>query len=154
MFELHPRIMQLAESGLPSRVPAGQKMDSLSSKLFQQDQGAWQQDARGGTQLNLQGFQSLGEIKVKVAQSCLTLCNPMNYTVHEILQARILEWVAVLFSRGSSQPWDRTQDSGIAGRFFIIWTTREAHWEGYLGLIFVPLMAGSPSTHLLIGKHH
>ena len=43
-------------------------------------------------------------MKVKVAQSCPTLCDPMDYTVHEILQARILEWVAVPFSRGSSQP--------------------------------------------------
>ena len=44
------------------------------------------------------------KVKVKVTQSCLTLCNPMYYTVHGILQARILEWVAVPFSRGSSQP--------------------------------------------------
>ena len=44
--------------------------------------------------------------KVKVAQSCLTLCEPMGYTVHGILQARILEWVAFPFSRGSSQPRD------------------------------------------------
>ena len=39
-------------------------------------------------------------MKVKVAQLCLTLCNTMEYTVHEILQARILEWVAFPFSRG------------------------------------------------------
>ena len=45
-------------------------------------------------------------MKVKVAQSCPTLCNPMDDTVHEILQARILEWVAVPFSSGSSQPSD------------------------------------------------
>ena len=44
-----------------------------------------------------------GKVKVKVAQSCLTLCNPMDYRVHGILQARILEWVAVPFSRGSYQ---------------------------------------------------
>ena len=43
---------------------------------------------------------------VKVVQSCLTLCNPMDYTVHGILQARILEWVAFPFFRGSSQPRD------------------------------------------------
>ena len=43
---------------------------------------------------------------VEVAQSCLTLCDPMDCTVCEILQARILEWVAVPFSRGSSQPRD------------------------------------------------
>ena len=42
--------------------------------------------------------------KVKVTQSCPTLCNPMDYTVRGILQARILEWVAFPFSRGSSQP--------------------------------------------------
>ena len=46
---------------------------------------------------------SLKGVKVKVAQSCPTLCDPMDYTVRGILQARILEWVAFLFSRGSSQ---------------------------------------------------
>ena len=55
--------------------------------------------------------------EVKVTQSCLTLCNTMNYTIHIILQARILEWVAVLFSRGSSQLRDQTQVSRIAGGF-------------------------------------
>ena len=53
-----------------------------------------------------------------VSQLCLTLCDPMNYTVHGILQARILEWVAFPFSRGSSQPRDRIQVSLNAGRFF------------------------------------
>ena len=43
---------------------------------------------------------------VKVTQSYLTLCDPMDYIVHEILQVRILEWVAFPFSRGSSQPRD------------------------------------------------
>ena len=60
-------------------------------------------------------------MKVKVSQLCPILCNPMNYTVHGILQARILEWVAFPFSRGSSQPRDRTQVSRTAGR-----ATREA----------------------------
>ena len=46
------------------------------------------------------------EVKVKVAQSCLTFCDPMDYTVHGVLQARILEWVAFPFSRGSLQPMD------------------------------------------------
>ena len=59
-----------------------------------------------------------GGVKMKVAQLCLTLCDPMDYTVHGILQARILEWVAFPFSRGSSQPRDQTQVSCIAGRFF------------------------------------
>ena len=56
--------------------------------------------------------------EVKVTQLCLTLCDPMDYTVHEILQARILEWVALPFSRGSSQPRDRTQVSHISGGLF------------------------------------
>ena len=55
---------------------------------------------------------------VKVAQSCLTLCDPMDYTVHGILQSRIVEWVAFPFSRGSSQPRDRTQVSHSVGGFF------------------------------------
>ena len=55
-----------------------------------------------------------------------TVCDPMNYTVHGILWARILEWLAFPFSRGSSQPRDRTQVSCIAGRFFTSWATREA----------------------------
>ena len=51
---------------------------------------------------------------MKVAQSCLTLSDPIDYTVHGILQARILELVAFSFSRGSSQPRDQTQVSCIA----------------------------------------
>ena len=50
----------------------------------------------------------------------------MDYSVHGILQARILEWVAFSFSRGSSQPRDRTQVSRIAGGFLTSWATREA----------------------------
>ena len=45
---------------------------------------------------------------MKVAQLCMTLCDFMDYTVHVILQARILEWVVFPFCWGSSQPWDRT----------------------------------------------
>ena len=51
------------------------------------------------------------DLKVKVAQLCPTLCSPMDYTVHGILQARILAWVAPSFSRGSSQPRYPTQVS-------------------------------------------
>ena len=57
-------------------------------------------------------------MKVKVTQSCLTLCNQMDSTVQEILQARILDWAAFPFSKGSSQPGDRTQVSCTAGGFF------------------------------------
>ena len=63
-------------------------------------------------------------------QSCLTFCDPMDYSppgfsVHGILQARILQWVAIPFSKGSSWPRDQTQVSGIAGRFFTICATRD-----------------------------
>jgi len=68
----------------------------------------------------LLGLESAGKflrtgVKVKVAQSCPTLCNPMDCIVHGIPQVRILEWVAFPFSRGSSQPRDRTQVSHTAG---------------------------------------
>ena len=72
--------------------------------------------------------------KVKVAQSCPTLCNPMDYyTVHGTLQARILEWVDFPFSRGSSQSRDQTQVSRIAGGFFTSWATRDTqeYWSGW-----------------------
>ena len=48
----------------------------------------------------------LSKVKIEVAQLCLTICDPMGYAVHGILQARILEWVAFPFSRVSSQPRD------------------------------------------------
>ena len=65
-----------------------------------------------------------------VTQSCPTLCDPVDCSppgssVHGILQARVLQWVAISFSRGSSQPRDQTQVSDIAGRVFIIWAARE-----------------------------
>ena len=67
----------------------------------------------------------LKRVKVLVAQLCLTLCDTMDCSppgssVHGILQARILEWVAIPFSRGSSWLKDWTWISHIAGRFFII----------------------------------
>ena len=65
--------------------------------------------------------------EVKVAQLCPIRSDPMDYTVHGILQARVLEWVAFPFSRGSSQPRDQTQVSHIAGGFFTSWATRKAH---------------------------
>ena len=73
--------------------------------------------------------------------SCLGMSNsatprwgPPGSSVHGILQATILEWVAMPFSRGSSQPRERTQVSHIAGEFFTIWITREAqeYWSGWV----------------------
>ena len=66
-----------------------------------------------------------GKPKQRTEKSHPTLCDPMDYMVHEILQARILEWVTFPFFRGSSQPRDRTQVTHIVGRFFTSWTTRE-----------------------------
>ena len=72
-----------------------------------------------------------------VAQLCLTLCDPVDSSPQAplsmgILQARILEWVAMPSSRGSSQPSDQTQVSHTAGGFFIVWAPREAqeYWSG------------------------
>ena len=67
----------------------------------------------------------------EVAQSCLTLYNPVDCSLpgsslHGILQAEILEWIAISFSRGSSQPREQTWVSCIAGRHFNLWITREA----------------------------
>ena len=87
----------------------------------------WQLPMSGQTRLLLPFFfVSHMKVKVKVAQWCLTLCNPMDCTVHGILQARILEWVAFPFSKGSSQPRDQTQVSHITVWFFTSWATREA----------------------------
>ena len=67
----------------------------------------------------------------EVAQSCVTLCSPMDCSppgssIHGVFQARVLQYVAISFSRGSSPPRDGTQVSRIAGRCFTFWATREA----------------------------
>ena len=77
---------------------------------------------------------------VLVAQSCLTLYDPMDCSrpcscIHGILQARRVEWVVIPFSRGSSHSKDQTWVSCIAGGFFIIWATREA-WEKDYFMVF------------------
>ena len=77
------------------------------------------------------GTQKWSEVKwSEVAQSCLTLCDSMDCSpsgsfVHGIFQAIVLEWIALSFSRGSSQPRDWTQVSRIVDRRFTIWATRE-----------------------------
>ena len=80
---------------------------------------------------NIPASSKNANVVVLVAQSCPTLCDPMNCSppgssVHEPFQARILEWVAISFSRGSSQPRDQTRISCTAGRFFSDWAIREA----------------------------
>ena len=69
--------------------------------------------------------------KMRTIGECPTLCDPVDcsppgFSIHGILQARILEWVTISFSRRSSWPRDRTQVSHIAGRCFNLWATGEA----------------------------
>ena len=78
----------------------------------------------------------------EAAQSCMTFCEPMDCnlpgsSVHGILQARVLEWVATSFSRGSSQPRDQTRVSCIAGRCFTVWAIREAYLNQLIQQIFI-----------------
>ena len=80
-------------------------------------------------------------ILLLVTQLCLTFWDPMNCSqpgssVHGILQGRILEWASMPSSWGSSWPKDQTRVSSIAGGFFTIWATREAHnyISGYYSL--------------------
>ena len=77
-----------------------------------------------------------------VSQLSPTLCNPKDCSppgspVHGDSQARILQWISVPSSRGSSQPRDQTQASHIAGRFFTIWVIWEAqeYWVGSISLL-------------------
>ena len=91
--------------------------------------------------ININYYNERVWVCVLVAQSCPTLCNSMNCSPpdsfdHRILQPRILEWVAIPFSRGSSQSSDRTRVSCMAGRFFTIWATREAHNERIFALLY------------------
>ena len=71
------------------------------------------------------------KVESEVTQLCLTLCDPVDcslpgFSIHGIFQARVLEWVAIFFSRGSSWPRNQTQVSCIASRRFTLWATRVA----------------------------
>ena len=112
---------------------------------------------------------SLSAVRVsrltKVAQLCPTLCDSMDYTLHEILQARILEWVAFPFSRGSSQPrsptWqaaslpdepqEKPKNTGVGSLSFFQWIfpTQESNW-GLLHckqILYQLSYQGSPNTY-------
>ena len=103
-----------------------------------------------------------------VYESCSamwTLCDPMDYSlpgssVHGILQVRILKWVAVPFSRRSSQPKVQTPVSQVAGRFLSVWATREARFIVDTKLICAPSSLSHFSWHrrilndILWGKHN
>ena len=95
-----------------------------------------------------------GPLESEVAQLCPTLCDPMDCSppgssVHGILQARILEWVTISFCRGSSRPRDRTRVSGIGGRRFNLWATREAP-----GNQRAPLCSSTPLTLRVCWQRH
>ena len=88
---------------------------------------------------------------VLVTQSCPVLCDPVDCSLlgssdHGILQARILEWIAISFSRGSPQPRDQIHTSCIEGSFFTIWATRKALRMRYLQKIISRLCSLTSSN--------
>ena len=116
MLCLHIQILKLTDNPIPS--------SHTSLILFRPSLD------QSPKQVFLQSTESESEV-----QSCPTLCDPMECSppgssLHGILQARVLEWVAISFSRGSSRPKDRTQVSRIPGRHFNLWATREAQLLG------------------------
>ena len=118
------------------------KLSLLTDHMLSATEMQWQRNTcywKSGERLLLEmqplrGWGGYGGGEVKVTQSCPTLW-PHVIIVHGIVQARILEWVAVPFSRGSPQPRDWTQVSHIAGGFFTSWATREA--LGGEGILFI-----------------
>ena len=94
-------------------------------------------------------------VRARSLQWCLTLCNPMDCSppgssVHGILQTRILEWVAMPFSRGSSRPRDQTHVSYvscIADSFFTVWAIREALHNTYTYIHTVALVVKNPPVN-------
>ena len=97
-------------------------------------------------------------LKLLITKLCPTLCNhmdrsPPGFFVHGILQARILEWVSIPFSRGSSQPRDQTQVSSIAHSFFTIWATQEVP-KIFLVMLRETKEKVEVQTQVLGGKQH
>ena len=92
--------------------------------------------------------------------ACPTLCDTMDCSppgssVHGILQARILEWVAIPFSRGYSRPWrDQTQVCCIAGRFFTVWATYFIYIYIYIYIYSIHLTSVQVSRGLFLRKWH
>ena len=79
-----------------------------------------------------------------------------GFSVHGIFHARVLEWVAISFTRGSSQPRDRTQVSLIVSRRFTLWATREAHWHSLFSFLGTRVINGGkePTCQCRRNKRH
>ena len=125
--EIEPRFPTFQADSLPSEPPRKPKNTGVGSLSLLQGIFLTQKSNQGFLyyrqilyHLSYQGSPIFINQFRLVTQSRLTLCDPMDYTVYEILQASVLEWVAVPFSRRSSQPRDRTQVSYIVGGFFTI----------------------------------
>ena len=102
---------------------------SSETSVLRENKHDYRSHANGDCAASLSNICAFG--KWVKSLSRVQLCDPVDcslpgFSVHGILQARILEWVAISFSRGSSQPRDRTRVSCTAGRCFILWATRES----------------------------
>ena len=121
---IEPRSPALQANSLPAEPPGKPKNTGVGSLCFLQRIFLTQESNWGLPHCRRILYQlSWGKPQVFWSESYSVVS---NYMVHEILQARILEWVAFPFSRGSFRPRDWTQVSHIAGRFFTSWATREA----------------------------
>ena len=111
---------------IEERLTSPEQEGSLIGDGFKLELWHWLFLGSLGCQPTLQILDFLASIIMQISWKlllCPTLCDPMDCTVHRILQARILEWVAFPFSRRSSQSRDQAQVSCTVGRFFISWTT-------------------------------
>ena len=127
----HKRLGLIPGSGRSPGVGNGNPTLVFLPEKFHGQSWAWLSMQVPHTHTHTHTHTPLKLIKYLHTQLCLTLCDPVNCSppgssVRAILQTRILEWVAIPFSRGSSQPRDWNGVSYIAGRFFSISVTREA----------------------------
>ena len=119
----------------------------------------WRKPPAGGQTVRNKQRNLYMRVCVLVTQWYLALCNPMDCSlpgssVHGILQARILKWIAIPVSRGHFHPRDRTWVSCIAGRFFIIWATREALLTGLFHHFVFSLLASETLDPLSLISFH
>ena len=127
---IHFQVLDKSPLSDPGRGPPSCS-NSISNMLMTQ-----------GVYIIISTILNINEWVSEVTQSCPALCNPMDCSipgsfVHGIFQARVLKWVAISFSRGSSWPRDQTWVSHIAGRCFTIWATREALSICWIGCNFL-----------------